>query len=91
MNFWIILLIFYSVMSGVTILAFAVDKMAAQRNSRRISERTLHLLEFSLGWPGALIALHLVRHKRQKSSYTNILYIISAFHILLVAMIFALK
>ena len=91
MSFWIVFLILYCVMSGVTLLAFAVDKMAAQRNTRRIPERTLHLLELCLGWPGALIALHLVRHKRQKSSYTNILYMISAFHILLAAMIFALQ
>lgn len=45
----------YGVMSTVTLIAYAVDKRAAVRGRWRIAERTLHVLEFSCGWPGAFI------------------------------------
>lgn len=74
----------YLSMSILTALAFGIDKMAAKQGYRRISERTLHTLEFCCGWPGALVALHLFKHKRRKESYTRVLYAISALHLLLI-------
>ena len=82
-----ILFILYLVLGVVTIAAFAIDKMAAIRGKRRILERTLHGLEWAGGWFGALIALHLLRHKRRKSSYTSVLYMISAVHIVLICVL----
>ena len=78
-----VLFLLYLIMGFTTIVAFAVDKMAAQRGQYRIAERTLHGLELGGGWLGALIGLHLLRHKRSKASYTRVLYAISAAHIVL--------
>ena len=80
MNLFSVIGLIYLIMSFTTILAFAVDKMAAQRNQRRIPERVLHSLEWAGGWLGGLIGLHLLRHKRRKSSYTRVLYMISVIH-----------
>ena len=81
MSFLNLLFLLYLIMGFTTIVAFAIDKMAAQRGQRRIAERTLHSLEWAGGWLGALIGLHLLRHKRSKASYTRVLYTISAVHI----------
>ena len=87
MSLFKILFLLYFLLGLVTIAAFAVDKMAAIRGKRRIPERTLHGLEWAGGWLGALIGLHLLRHKRSKSSYTSVLYMISAVHILLISVL----
>lgn len=77
---WLILLI-YALMSLVAVVAFTIDKAAAVKGERRVPERTLHTIEALGGWPGALIALDLVKHKRQKRSYTLTLYLIAALHV----------
>src|SRR5207302_1450731 len=59
----------YAVVSLITFIAYAVDKRSAVRQRRRISEGTLHLLELLGGWPGALLAQTIVRHKRRKTWY----------------------
>jgi uncharacterized membrane protein YsdA (DUF1294 family)/cold shock CspA family protein len=59
----------YLVLSGLTIFAYAFDKSAAMNARWRTQEQTLHLLELLGGWPGALIAQQLFRHKSSKSSY----------------------
>ena len=79
----------YGVMSLVALIAFWVDKRAAQLGERRIPERWLHTVEWLGGWPGALVAAQIFRHKRQKFSYMIWLYIGSALHVILwVARIF---
>jgi uncharacterized membrane protein YsdA (DUF1294 family) len=85
MNLLKMLFLLYVGAGLVTLAAFAIDKMAAIRGKRRIPERTLHGLEWAGGWLGALIGLHLLRHKRRKSSYTSVLYKISIVHILLIS------
>jgi len=55
--------------SFVAFSAYALDKSAAQNNKWRIQERTLHLLDFIGGWPGALVAQRLFRHKTKKQSF----------------------
>jgi uncharacterized membrane protein YsdA (DUF1294 family)/cold shock CspA family protein len=59
----------YVVMSGITIFAYAFDKNAAMNARWRTQEQTLHLLELLCGWPGALVAQRLFRHKSSKSSF----------------------
>jgi uncharacterized membrane protein YsdA (DUF1294 family)/cold shock CspA family protein len=59
----------YLVVSGLTMFAYAFDKSAAMNARWRTQEQTLHVLELLGGWPGALIAQQLFRHKTSKNSY----------------------
>jgi uncharacterized membrane protein YsdA (DUF1294 family) len=70
----------YVVMSALTFVAYAVDKSAARRARRRVSEKTLHLLALLGGWPGALLAMPVFRHKRQKVSFVVIVWMIALGH-----------
>lgn len=60
---------FYLVLSVITFVLYAVDKKAAMQGKWRISERTLHLFALIGGWPGALLAQKLLRHKSKKRSF----------------------
>lgn len=60
---------FYFIISVMTFIVYLVDKTAAQKNRWRIPEKTLHLLSLVGGWPGALLAQRLLRHKTQKISF----------------------
>ena len=55
--------------SIITYGAYARDKTAAQNERRRIPESKLHLMSLIGGWPGALIAQALFRHKTRKPSF----------------------
>lgn len=59
----------YAVASGLSFVMYGIDKNAARRGRRRTAEATLHLFELLGGWPGALIAQRLFRHKTRKLSY----------------------
>jgi uncharacterized membrane protein YsdA (DUF1294 family)/cold shock CspA family protein len=55
--------------SIITYGAYARDKTAAQNAGWRTPESTLHLMSLIGGWPGALIAQVLLRHKTRKPSF----------------------
>lgn len=55
--------------SLITYGIYARDKTAAQNARRRTPELTLHLLSLVGGWPGALIAQVVLRHKTRKTSF----------------------
>lgn len=61
----------YLGMSLLTFFAYAVDKSAARNDRRRTPEQTLHMLALGCGWPGALVAQQLLRHKSKKASFRN--------------------
>jgi len=58
-------------LNGVTVLAYALDKRAARRGTRRVSERTLLTLGLAGGWPGAILAQRRLRHKTRKKSFRS--------------------
>lgn len=55
--------------SVVAFIAYAEDKARAHRNAWRIPEANLHLIALCGGWPGALAAQHLLRHKNRKQAF----------------------
>lgn len=63
------LLWLYLSVSLVTFCIYAFDKLAAQKRTYRVPEKTLHLLSLLGGWPGALLAQEFLRHKTSKQSF----------------------
>ena len=61
-------------LSLITLLCYGFDKRAAARQAQRTPEKTLHLLAVAGGWPGALIARPLFRHKTRKQPFTGIFW-----------------
>jgi len=55
--------------SIVTFMAYALDKSAARKGAWRTKENTLHLFALLGGWPGALVAQQVLRHKSRKISF----------------------
>ena len=65
--------VYVSVLSAITFLMYAWDKRQAKRSSHskvnRTPERTLQFFALFGGWPGALLAQQLLRHKSQKRRF----------------------
>ena len=61
--------IVYGAASAAAVIVYAADKSAARRDDWRTPERTLHLLALVGGWPGALVAQTVFRHKTRKVSF----------------------
>ena len=59
----------YGAASIAAFAAYGIDKAAARRQAHRISEQTLLILGLVGGWPGALVAQQLFRHKTRKRSF----------------------
>lgn len=59
----------YLAASLAAAIAYGTDKFAAQSGAWRTRERTLHVLALLGGWPGALVAQTLFRHKSRKPSF----------------------
>ena len=59
----------YLGLSVVTFIAYANDKWAARTDRWRTKESTLHMLGLAGGWPGALVAQQVLRHKSKKQSF----------------------
>ena len=73
---FMLFLVFHLVSINLTtIIAYYVDKIAAINHAWRVPENTLHTLEFLGGWPGALCAQKLFRHKTSKKSFRAIFWL----------------
>ena len=70
-----VILLAYLVMSVITICAYAIDKYKAKKAMWRTPEKTLHLLELCCGWPGAMLAQMLIRHKSKKLSFRLVFWL----------------
>ena len=66
---WIALL--YLGTSLISIIVYAPDKAAAIAKRWRVSEQTLLLLGLVGGWPGAIVAQQVFRHKSNKPSFRS--------------------
>ena len=85
---YLVMTVFFSL---VAFAAFGLDKRRAGRNGPRIAEGTLHLLSLAGGWPGALIAGRLFRHKTLKASFRILFTLIVLLHVGIVGYLFWLK
>jgi uncharacterized membrane protein YsdA (DUF1294 family)/cold shock CspA family protein len=65
----------YFVASIVAFVAYALDKSAAKSDRWRTQESTLHLFALAGGWPGALAAQRLLRHKSKKRSFLIVFWV----------------
>ena len=63
-----------SILSCITVFYYARDKAKAQSNSWRISEDKLHLFSVLGGWPGAIFAQQMFRHKTAKKSFQRVFW-----------------
>ena len=70
-----IYLIIVVAMSLASFLVYGLDKGRAATGGRRIPERTLHLIAFLGGWPGALLGQQQYRHKTKKVSFRIVFWI----------------
>lgn len=71
----IAVLALYILASIITFFVYAFDKSAALRSQWRTRESTLHLFALLGGWPGALAAQRLLRHKSAKASFQAVFWI----------------
>ena len=88
---WRSLLIVYLVLSAsasvTCFVTYGWDKWRATRGGRRVPERVLHRLELLGGWPGALLARSLFRHKTRKRSYRTAFSAIVLLHLALLGVL----
>ncbi|MDT8998106.1 cold shock and DUF1294 domain-containing protein [Paucibacter sp. APW11] len=78
----------YVAMSLATFIVYAGDKRAAQKNGWRVAEGTLHGLALACGWPGALLAQQLLRHKSVKQPFRRRFWLTVALNILAFTLLF---
>ncbi len=71
----------YGLISLIGCVAYYFDKRAARLGRPRTPEATLHVLELLGGWPGALLAQRLIRHKNAKVGYQVVFWLIVAVHV----------
>lgn len=70
----------YGAVSLLTLLLYWHDKRQARNGGQRIPEKILHALELAGGWPGALLAQQVFRHKTRKVSYQVLFWLIVVLH-----------
>lgn len=70
-----LVLLLYIALSLVAFMAYAFDKSAAIGKRWRTSESTLHLFSLAGGWPGALVAQQLLRHKTSKEGFVAVFWL----------------
>ena len=78
------LVILYLAMSIITFVAYGIDKFKAKHAMWRTPEKTLHMLEALCGWPGAMLAQCLLRHKSYKKSFRIVFWCMVVLNLLVV-------
>lgn len=71
----VILLAGYGLLSAVAVLTYRADKSAAQQGRWRTPESTLHAIDLVGGWPGALVARRVFRHKTTKQPFRTVFWV----------------
>ena len=82
-----LLLIYFLLINITSFFYIGIDKMKAQLNSRRVSEKTLWLLALIGGSLGTLLGMRWFRHKTKKISFQAILAVILTVQVFLISLI----
>jgi uncharacterized membrane protein YsdA (DUF1294 family) len=69
------------VMSIVCFAVYGLDKQRSVNGGRRVQERTLHILAFLGGWPGAILGMQHFRHKTKKLSLLIVFMLVVILHV----------
>ncbi|AOE60791.1 DUF1294 domain-containing protein [Pseudomonas corrugata] len=70
----------YGTVSVVAFLLYWSDKRKARSDTWRTPENVLHAVELAGGWPGALLAQQVFRHKTRKVSFQVVFWFIVLLH-----------
>ena len=70
----------YGLVSVLAFFLYWADKRKARADAWRTPENILHAVELAGGWPGALIAQQVFRHKTRKVSFQILFWMIVALH-----------
>lgn len=70
----------YGIVSVLAFFLYWSDKRKARSDRWRTPENVLHAVEFAGGWPGALLAQQVFRHKTRKVSFQLVFWIIVLMH-----------
>ena len=70
----------YPLLSLAAFALYGYDKKQARDQGQRVPEKVLHAVEVAGGWPGALVAQQVFRHKTRKVSYQLVFWLIVAVH-----------
>jgi uncharacterized membrane protein YsdA (DUF1294 family) len=70
----------YGIVSVLAFFLYWSDKRKARADAWRTPENVLHALELAGGWPGALLAQQLFRHKTRKVSFQLLFWLIVLLH-----------
>ena len=73
-------LVAYGIVSALAFLLYWSDKRKARLDHWRIPENVLHAVELAGGWPGALLAQQVFRHKTRKLSFQLLFWMIVLLH-----------
>lgn len=79
----------YLALSLLTFVIYAIDKSKAKRGVWRIPEKTLHLLSLVGGWPGALLAQQLLRHKSSKTRFRIVFWLTLCLNLAVIGWLFS--
>lgn len=74
-------LVAYLLLGVVSFGVYGFDKRAARRGDWRVTEASLHGIDFIGGIPGGLLAQLAFRHKTRKGSFVVMTALIAALHI----------
>ena len=83
-----LVILVYGGASLCALVIYAIDKSAAEAGEDRVPEKMLHLVSLVCGWPGALIARHLLRHKTVKQPFRTYFWATVVLNCLLLAWMF---
>ena len=70
----------YGIVSGLAFLLYWSDERKARLDRWRVPENLLHAVELAGGWPGALLAQQVFRHKTRKLSFQLLFWMIVLLH-----------